>query len=200
LCPHQERARFGHLKAGFRTDLRFGVPPLGGGAFVVHRAQLKYSGPKFGWVRPAKAETLNQRETPPLEVGRALIIGGSAYQDLIAERCLEGSRAALAHGSWREIAMRRVATLEGPRRTARLGTTDGNCRIQHTKEGCFQASLTRRGTHGSALPWAKAPRLPSVHRCAVPQNVQPPALGLESRLQATGSFLLTGSNQIQRVW
>jgi hypothetical protein len=37
-----------------------------------------------------------------------------------------------------------------------------------------QASLARRDGYGPLIPWAEAPRLPSNHRYAVPQEVQTP--------------------------
>jgi hypothetical protein len=44
-----------------------------------------------------------------------------------------------------------------------------------------QASLVRRDGYGPLIPWAEAPRLPSNHRYAVPQEVQTPARGSQLR-------------------
>jgi hypothetical protein len=53
-------------------------------------------------------------------------------------------------------------------------------RIDKASRG-VQASLARRDGYGPLIPWAEAPRLPSNHRYAVPQEVQTPGLGQRPR-------------------
>ena len=58
----------------------------------------------------------------------------------------------------------------------RFNTTSGICGIDKAGRG-VQASLARRDGYGPLIPWAEAPRLPSNHRYAVPQEVQTPGPG-----------------------
>jgi hypothetical protein len=125
---------------------------------------------------------------------------------LIAERCLEGSRVASAHG-WRApnqycVAERRLlhparsrnptasitlwpvpspvstTTLSSAPKAASPGRGWTRRRIDKASRG-VQASLARRDGYGPLIPWAEATRLPSNHRFAVPQDVQTPDRGLE---------------------
>ena len=59
-----------------------------------------------------------------------------------------------------------------PRALAAAGHAGGLTR----QAGGGQASLARRDGYGPLIPWAEAPRLPSNHRFAVPQEVQTPGV------------------------